>query len=89
MEVYLINPEDLKDVTVNINGEMDFKIKRKYGKFNREIFTLDVSDYNKIKCNAMDDTDYNEPLTIKQKEEAYNDGFKICNDIFKLHAKWI
>ena len=37
MKVYLINPQDLKDVTVNIHGEMDFKIKRKYGKFNNWI----------------------------------------------------
>ena len=52
MKVYLINPQDLKDVTVNIHGEMDFKIKRKYGKFNREIVKLDVLDCNKIKCDG-------------------------------------
>ena len=47
-----------------------------------------IGNYSEY-LKEMGDTDYNEPLNTKQKEEAFNKGFKICNDIFKRYTKWI
>ena len=51
MEILLLNPKDLKDVTVK-DGVIDFKIKRKYGKFQREVYKLESTDTKTNKCNG-------------------------------------
>jgi len=39
-KVYLINPKDIKRTTTE-NGVVNFELKRKYGKFKREVIVLD------------------------------------------------